>query len=227
MDKVRVLLVDDQNLITESFKVLLETECEDFEILGSAHDGAEAVKMATLLKPDIVLMDVRMPVMDGVESTRLIKEKEPGTKVIMLTTFDDDDFVVAAIRYGAAGYLLKDISTKELVTAIRSVHEGSVLLSRRAAEAIAQGRGGPLIGRIERRQGPDPRILDELSPRELEILKLIALGHENKEIAIDLGMAEQTVKNSVSRIYQKLAVDSRTEARKLALGLGLVSRDRG
>lgn len=224
MAAIRVLLVDDQKLITESFKVLLETECDDIEVVGTAHDGAEAVEATMRLAPDIVLMDVRMPTMDGVEATRLIKAGRPEIKVIMLTTFDDDDFIVAAIRHGAAGYLLKDISTEELVASLRLVKSGSVLLSRRVAEAIALGHGSPLLVREEKPAGPDPRILDELTQRELAILKLLALGHENKEIAIDLGMAEQTVKNSVSRIYQKLAVDGRSEARKLALGLGLVSR---
>lgn len=232
MEKIRLLLVDDQKLITESFKVLLETECEDMEVVGTAHDGAEAVEMAARLAPRIILMDVRMPGMDGVEATRLIMKGDPGIKVIMLTTFDDDDFVAAAIRHGAAGYLLKDISTHELVDSIRSVHGGAVLLSRKAAEAMASGRGGPLVGRPagpasggeERRRGPDPRILDELSPRELAILKLIARGLENKEIAAELSMAEQTAKNSASRIYQKLGVESRSEARKLALGLGLINR---
>jgi DNA-binding NarL/FixJ family response regulator len=224
MEKIRLLLVDDQKLITESFKVLLETECEDLQVVGTAHDGAEAVEMAARLGPGIVLMDVRMPGMDGVEATRLIMKASPGIKVIMLTTFDDDDFVAAAIRHGAAGYLLKDISTQELVDSIRAVHKGSVLLSRKAAEAMASGRGGPLVGRVERRRGPDPRILDELSLRELALLKLIARGLENKEIAAELSMAEQTVKNSASRIYQKLGVDGRSEARKLALGLGLIHR---
>ena len=228
MDRIRVLLVDDQKLITESFKVLLETECDDVEIVGTAHDGAEAVTIASRLRPDIVLMDARMPVMDGVEATRLIRASEPGIKVIILTTFDDDELVASAIREGAAGYLLKDISTAELIASIRSVKAGSVLLSRKAAQAIAHGRGGLLVGRApgsaERRQGPDPRILDELSPRELAILKLIAKGLENKEIAAELSMAEQTVKNSASRIYHKLAVEGRSEARKLALGLGLINR---
>ncbi len=232
MDRIRILLVDDQKLITESFKVLLETECEEAEVVGSAHDGAEAVDKALSLLPDLVLMDVRMPGMDGVEATRLIKAAQPQIKVLMLTTFDDDDFVAGAIRHGAAGYLLKDISTSQLVASIRSVSQGSVLLSRKAAESMAQGRAsslsGPLVGRpeggAERRRGLDPRILDELSPREIALLKLIAQGLENKEIAAELSMAEQTVKNSASRIYQKLGVDGRSEARKLALGLGLVNR---
>ena len=217
MPTIRILLVDDQKLITESFKVLLETECGDFEVVGSAHDGAEAVEMAARLKPDIVLMDVRMPGMDGVEATRLIMQRDALMRVIMLTTFEDDDFVAAAIQHGAAGYLLKDISTRELVDSIRSVGSGSLLISRKAAESMAQGRGH--AGR-----GPDPRILDELSPREIAMLKLIARGLENKEIAAELSMAEQTVKNSASRIYQKLGVDGRAEARKLALALGLVNR---
>ena len=217
MPTIRILLVDDQKLITESFKVLLETECGDFEVVGSAHDGAEAVEMAARLKPDIVLMDVRMPGMDGVEATRLIMHRDALMRVIMLTTFEDDDFVAAAIRHGAAGYLLKDISTRELVDSIRSVGSGSLLISRKAAESMAQGRGHAA-------RGPDPRILDELSQREIAMLKLIARGLENKEIAAELSMAEQTVKNSASRIYQKLGVDGRAEARKLALALGLVNR---
>jgi DNA-binding NarL/FixJ family response regulator len=241
MERIRILLVDDQKLITESFKVLLETECEEVEVVGSAHDGAEAVEKALSLKPDLILMDVRMPQMDGVEATRLIKRAEPRIKVLMLTTFDDDELVAAAIRHGAAGYLLKDISTHQLVASIRSVSQGSVLLPRKAAESMAQASGlagavapagppegaRPLVGRAageERRRAPDPRILDELSPREIALLKLIARGLENKEIAAELSMAEQTVKNSASRIYQKLGVDGRSEARKLALGLGLISR---
>jgi DNA-binding NarL/FixJ family response regulator len=225
MAKIRVLIADDQRLVTLSFKALLEAECEDIEVVGLAHDGAEAVSLAESLKPDVALMDVRMPVMDGVEAARILRERIPETRVIMLTTFDDDEYVASAIRHGAAGYLLKDIATEELVSSIRSVSKGAFLLSRKAAESMAQGSHPRASGPAGPRAGPDPRLLDELSPRELTILKLVAQGQENKEIATALSMAEQSVKNAVSRIYQKLEVEGRSEARKLALGLGLVRRD--
>jgi DNA-binding NarL/FixJ family response regulator len=215
-EKIRIVIVDDQSLITQSFKVVLETLAEDIVVVGLAHDGAEAVTVVDREKPDVVLMDVRMPNMDGVEATRRIHRGGGAPRIIMLTTFDDDSYVSEAIRAGAVGYLLKDISTDELISSIRAAHHGAVLVSSALARKLIHKDGGT----------PDEdalAILGTLSRREAEILRLLAQGLENKEIADKLNVAEQTVKNNISALYTKLGVVNRKEARKLALKSGLLS----
>ncbi len=210
MEKIRVVIADDQSLITQSFKVLLETVAKDIVVVGTARDGAEAVSVVEREKPDVVLMDVRMPVMDGVQATRLIHERQPSARIIVLTTFDDDAYVHEAIRGGAVGYLLKDISTEELLSSIRAARHGTIMVSPAVAQKLLQP------------EGPSREILNELSRREIDILRLLVQGCENKEIGDRLHAAEQTIKNSVSVIYQKLGVESRKEARRVALKSGLV-----
>ncbi|HUJ76657.1 MAG TPA: response regulator transcription factor, partial [bacterium] len=146
MEKIRVVIADDQSLVTQSFKVLLESAAEDIAVVGLAKDGREAAALVEKERPDLVLMDVRMPVMDGVQATALIHRAAPAVKIIMLTTFDDDSYVHEAIRAGAAGYLLKDISTEELVSSIRAVRHGAVLVSSSVAQK--------LFGKEEKAAGP-------------------------------------------------------------------------
>jgi DNA-binding NarL/FixJ family response regulator len=164
---------------------------------------------------DVVLMDVRMPDMDGVEAARLVRRDHPVVQVIMLTTFDDDSYVKSALQYGVAGYLLKDISTDELVSAVRAAMRGPVLLSPKVAERISAGS----------QQDDLRRLAGELSRREIEILRLVARGYENKEIAESLAMAEQSVKNTLSRIYLKIGVENRKEARRVAWEVGICRPD--
>jgi DNA-binding NarL/FixJ family response regulator len=215
--RIRVVIADDQTLILQSFKVLLETVAEDIEVVGLARDGAEAEAIVERESPDVVLMDVRMPVMDGVQAAARIHAGSPETRVIMLTTFDDDAYVHEAIAAGAVGYLLKDISTEELVAAIRAVGPGSVVVSSTVAQRAF--RAGPAETPAE---ADMLELLNALTKRELEVLRLIAQGLENKEIAERLHAAEQTIKNGVSSIYAKLGVENRREARRLALHSGLV-----
>ncbi len=236
MEKIRVVIADDQSLITQSFKVLLETVAKDIVVVGTAKDGAEAVSVVARERPDVVLMDVRMPIMDGVQAAGLIHERQPESRIIMLTTFDDDAYVHEAIRGGAVGYLLKDISTEELLSSIRAARHGTIMVSPTVAQRLVNPEAPPgqqpvpSPGGAPERQAPErhaserpaPELLNELSRREIEILRLLVQGCENKEIGDRLHAAEQTIKNSVSVIYQKLGVESRKEARRLALRSGLV-----
>ncbi len=218
-EKIRLLIADDQTLVTQGFKVLLETAARDLQVIGTARDGQEAVDLALRERPHVVLLDVRMPGMDGVQAADAIHRGNPDVKIIMLTTFDDDAYVHEAIRAGAVGYLLKDISTEELISSIRAVHHGAVLVSSSVAQKLFQKP----TESAARAAGPGvPPILRELSSREIEILRLIAQGLENKEIGEKLHAAEQTVKNAVSVIYTKLGVENRREARRLALDSGIV-----
>jgi len=216
-DKIRIVIVDDQSLITQSFKVVLETLADDIVVVGLAHDGAEAVALVEREKPDVVLMDVRMPAMDGVEATRRIHRGSSVPKIIMLTTFDDDNYVSEAIQAGAVGYLLKDISTDELISSIRAANHGAVLVSSALARRF-------LHKDAEKTDDEALSILGSLSRRESEILRLLAQGFENKEIAEKLNVAEQTVKNNISALYVKLGVENRKEARRLTMKWGLLGR---
>jgi len=219
---IRVVIADDQTLITQSFKVLLETKAQDLEVVGLAHDGREALALVEQLRPDVVLMDVRMPVLDGVAATREILRIAPQVKIIMLTTFDDDAYLNDAISAGAVGYLLKDISTDELINSIRAASSGVVLVSPTVARRLFRSPPGSDTGPSD---DAALGILASLSCREIEILKLLALGLENKQIADRLRAAEQTIKNNVSVIYSKLGVGSRKDARGFAMRSRLIRPD--
>lgn len=221
MAKIKIVLVDDQTLFVESLKTVLETRADDLEVVGVANDGKRAVEVVAENFPDIVLMDVRMPVMNGVESTKLIKERYPDTRVLMLTTFDDDQYVIEALRLGAVGYLLKNMPPAELISAIRAVYEGGVLISPQVAHKLV----GMLTNSQSKAKGEpnDDRfgsLVNQLSSREREILQLMAEGLDNKEIAGKLYIAEQTVKNYVSVIYSKLGVRDRVQASRMVIELG-------
>jgi len=203
-------------MVRSGLKMILESE-DDLEVLGEAQNGEEAVRMSRRESPDVVLMDVRMPVMDGLEATRLITESQPQVKVIVLTTFDVDDYVYGALRAGASGFLLKDASGDDLITAIRVVAAGEALLApsvtRRVIERFAQS--------------PEPsqavRGLSDLTEREAEVLRLLARGLSNGEIASELYLSEATVKTHVSHILTKLGVRDRVQAVVAAYESGLVS----
>jgi len=215
---IRVLLVDDQALFREGLETLLSVH-RDIQVVGQACNGREAVDVAAAVRPDVVLMDVRMPVLDGVRATRLLKETQPECRVIVLTTFDDDEYIFDALRTGAAGYLLKDVASARLVEAIRATARGeSILEPSVAAKVIAEfTRVSSLVPAAQMEQ-----LVEPLSERELEILALIARGASNKEIANQLFIAEGTVKNHVTHILGKLGVRDRTQAALKARELGLL-----
>ncbi len=226
MEKIRVLLVDDQMLFVESLRTVLETRAQDISVIGVAYEGAKAVEMTEELNPDVVLMDVRMPGMNGVESTRSIKEKHPEIKVLMLTTFDDDQYVVEALRLGAVGYLLKDMPPAELISAVRAVHKGGVLISPKVAAKLVEKlvttpESSGKEKEAQNLSGSSNTWTNDLSAREKKILQLMAQGLDNKEIAKTLFIAEQTVKNHVSIIYSKLGVRDRVQASLLVIESGL------
>jgi DNA-binding NarL/FixJ family response regulator len=215
---IRVLLVDDQALFREGLETLLSVH-RDIEVVGQACNGQEAVEVAARVQPDVVLMDVRMPVLNGVRATRRLKRALPQCRVIVLTTFDDDEYVFDALRAGAAGYLLKDVKSARLVEAIRATARGeSILEPSVAAKVIAEfTRVSSLVPSAQMEQ-----LVEPLSERELEILALIARGASNNEIADQLFIAEGTVKNHVTHILAKLDVRDRTQAALKARELGLL-----
>jgi DNA-binding NarL/FixJ family response regulator len=216
---VRVLLVDDQALIRAGFRMILEAE-EDIEVVGECGDGAQAIDSVKRLGPDVVLMDIRMPEMDGIEATRRIvgPNGEAPVKVLMLTTFDLDEYVYDALRAGASGFLLKDVPADQLVAGIRLVAQGDALLAPTVTRRLIK----EFSSSARRRQEP-PRGLDELTPRELEVFRLLARGMSNAEIAAELIVSETTVKTHVARILMKLEVRDRVQAVVLAYESGVVA----
>jgi DNA-binding NarL/FixJ family response regulator len=213
---IRVLVADDQALVRAGFRAILEAQ-DDLEVVGEAGDGGEAVAIARELRPDVVLMDVRMPGVDGIEATRRLLRDGDGPRVLMLTTFDLDEYVYEAMRAGASGFLLKDAPRDQLVGAVRTVAAGDSLL----APALLRR----LIEDFVRRPAPGARShpeLDELTERELEVLTLIARGLANAEIAARLFVSEATVRTHVTHILAKLGLRDRVQAVVLAYETGLV-----
>lgn len=210
---ITVLLADDHSVVRQGLRMFLELDPE-LEVVGEARDGEEAVRRTRELEPDVVLMDILMPGMDGIEATATIRRQMPDTEVIALTSVLEDEKVFSAIRAGAIGYLLKDTEADELCRAIKAAAAGQVQLSPAAAARLM-------------RQVRAPEAPDELTPRELEVLRLLAEGLANKEIARDLGIGEKTVKTHVSNILSKLGVLSRTQAALQAVRMGLVDLDAG
>jgi DNA-binding NarL/FixJ family response regulator len=215
---IRVLLVDDQALFREGLETLLSVH-RDIQVVGQASNGQEAIEVAAQVHPDVVLMDVRMPILNGVRATRRLKRAQPQCRVIVLTTFDDDEYVFDALRAGAVGYLLKDVASARLVVAIRAASRGeSILEPSVAAKVIAEfTRVSSMVPSAQMEQ-----LVEPLSERELEILGLIARGASNREIADQLFIAEGTVKNHVTHILGKLGVRDRTQAALKARELGLL-----
>jgi DNA-binding NarL/FixJ family response regulator len=217
MDPIRVLLVDDQTLMREGLRILLELE-EDLTVVGEAGDGAAALVAYVELQPDVVLMDIRMPGMDGVEATWRLRQEWPQVKVIILTTFDDDEYVFEGLRAGAMGYLLKDVSGRDLSQAIRSVAAGGALIEPSVARKVLSE-----FARLVPPARPlDAGLPEPLTEREQQVLALLSKGLTNKEIALRLSLAEGTVKNNITAILQKLGVHDRTQAALRARQLGLI-----
>lgn len=214
---IRLLLVDDQRLLREGMRILLELE-PDLKVVGEAANGLEALARYGELHPDVVLMDVKMPEMDGVAATRQLLIDHPEAKVVILTTFDDDEYVFEGIRAGALGYLLKALSGEELAEAIRTVAAGGALIEPSVARKV--------MAEFARTSHPSAqtaeKLIEPLSEREIEVLRLLANGLSNREIASRLFLAEGTVKNYVSSAMQKLSVRDRTQAALRAKELGLL-----
>ena len=211
---IKVLIAEDQTLMRQGLRTILELE-DGFEVVGEAADGQAAIERAQALRPDVVLMDVQMPHLNGVEATAQLSVVQPSAKVIILTTFDYDEYVFDGIKAGARGYLLKDTPANELLAAIRRVHAGeSIVQPSIAARMIAEF--------TRRRGAPQEPEYERLSEREREVLRLLAEGMSNKAIATQLVLAEGTVKNHVSAILEKLQAANRTEAARVAREQGLV-----
>ncbi|MFW3169446.1 response regulator [Geodermatophilus sp. CPCC 206100] len=217
MSAVRVLVVDDQALFREALVTLLGSRPE-MAVVGEAGDGAQALDRAAALQPDVVLMDLHMPVLDGIAATRRLRVEQPDVRVLALTTFDDDEDVFAALRAGAVGYLLKDVSSDRLVEAVLSAVRGeSVLQPSVAAKVVAR------FAQLDDAPRPRPQpLVEPLSARELDVLRLLADGRSNREIAAALFLAEGTVKNHVTNVLGKLGARDRTQAALRARALDLV-----
>jgi DNA-binding NarL/FixJ family response regulator len=217
VDPIRVLLVDDQRLMREGLRILLELE-SDLDVVGEAEDGKASIEAYANLQPDVVLMDVRMPGMDGVEATWRLRERWPDARIMILTTFDDDEYVFEGLRAGALGYLLKDVSGHDLAAAVRTVAAGGALIDPSVTRKVVAefARVAPPV------REPDAGLAEPLSEREREILELLAQGYSNREISQRLSLAQGTVKNYVTTILQKLGARDRTQAAIRARELGLV-----
>ena len=203
---IKILLADDQTILTEGIKSVLET-CSDFQVIGAARDGVEAVELASKLKPDVVLMDIRMPNMNGVAATKRIKEMNPDIKIIVLTTFDDSDYILSAINNGASGYLLKDIGATALIDSIKNAYAGDTILPSKIAKKITDAAmmvSSDKEIKLKKSFG--------LSDREVEIAFMIIDGFTNRQIASAMQVSDGTARNYISSIYSKLGVDGRTSA---------------
>lgn len=220
MEPIRLLIVDDHPVVREGLRTMLSND-QTIEIVGEAYDGMEAVAMVTEKKPNVVLMDIRMPKMDGIEATRRIQNEYPSVAVIVLTMYDDDTYVIDAVRAGANGYLLKDCSRELLLHTIRTVSSGATLIKTNLLyEAISS-----LIASQntqQRSEVPTIEGLEALTPREQEVLKLVAVGYTNKDVGKELGITEDTVKKHMHSIIAKLDASSRVGAVLKAVRAGII-----
>jgi NarL family two-component system response regulator YdfI len=214
-ETIRVLVADDHLIVREGLRLILETEA-GFQLIGEAADGAEAIRLSGELHPDVVLMDLRMPIMDGLTAIEYLQTEQPEVAVVILTTYNEDDLMMRGLRAGARGYLLKDASRETLFAAIRAAAHGETLLSPEILQRLlSKAQGG--------QDRPAASAASELTEREQEVLQAIARGERSKEIAFHLGISERTVKAHLSSIYSKLGVDSRAAAIAVAAQHGLLS----
>ncbi len=207
MERIRIMIADDQPLMCDGLKTILENE-EGIEVIATVGDGLKAYELGCQLRPDVILMDIRMPVMDGVESVRLIKRQHPEIIVIILTTFDDDEYILDALTNGANGYLLKSIQTEKLIRCIKDSVAGIFSMNKDIASKLATRLLGTNTTKRE-------NSIKELSERETEIAGLVAQSYSNREIAAKLFITEGTVKNYISTIYEKIGTNDRVKAAKI------------
>jgi NarL family two-component system response regulator LiaR len=224
---IRLLLVDDQDIVRQGLQIILSHQ-PDIEVVGAAADGEDALTLVARLKPDVVLMDLKMPRLNGIHATRRITQAHPEIKVIALTTYDDDEWVFDAIRAGAAGYLLKDSDRADILAAVRGVQAGEVRVDPKVAGKVLAEFNRLQGGALSRQQvapspGLEEPLLEELSEREMDVLRLLAQGRTNQEIADELCLSVGTVKNYVSSVIGKLQANDRTQAAIYALKRGLVT----
>ena len=219
--KIKIVIADDQELIRESLKIVLSAN-PDMEVTDTVADGREVIRSVRACRPDVILMDVRMPEMDSVSCTRIIKENYPQIKIIILTTFDDDEYVYNALKYGASGYLLKGVSMAELSSAIRTVHSGKAMINPDVAVKVvrlfsqmAQSNYGIRV---------DSRMVEEIGKTEWKVIQQVGYGRSNKEIAAALNLSEGTVRNNLSSILSKLELRDRTQLAIWAVQTGVTTR---
>ncbi|MDE7202468.1 MAG: response regulator transcription factor [Lachnospiraceae bacterium] len=218
---IKILIADDQELIRQSLQILLQTEPE-FEVTDAVENGKEVIRSIRKVRPDVILMDIRMPEMDGVICTQIIKENYPEIKIIILTTFDDDEYVFNALKYGASGYLLKGISTKELIDAVRKVYHGTAMINEDIASKVLK-----LFSKMAQSNIAiqiDEKQTAELKNTEWKIIALVGSGLSNKEIAAKLCLSEGTVRNGLSTILSKLELRDRTQLAIWAVQTGVVNK---
>jgi len=216
VEPIKILLSDDHAVVRQGTKELLEQQ-DDLEVVAEASDGKEAVQLALKKRPDVVVMDLAMPELNGIEATRQIKAVAPSIAVLVLTAYDSEQYVFAFLEAGAAGYLLKDVSVDELVKAIRAVHAGESVLHPAIARKVIDR-----FARLEEKHGPED-VSDQLTGRELEVLRLAAKGKSNRDIARELTISVRTVQTHLSNVFNKMGVGSRTEAVMYALRKGLIT----
>lgn len=207
---IKIMIVDDQRLMREGLKTILELE-EDLNVVKLAENGKDALDKIADVEPDVILMDIRMPIMDGVECTKIIKQKYPSVKVLILTTFDDDEFIIDALINGAVGYILKDLSSEKLVEAIRDAYNGNSIMQPEVASKVIAHIAGRTKESVQSNTSNEISTKLDLTDREKEILKLVGKGMSNKEISKTLYISEGTVKNYISNLYSKLEVDDRSK----------------
>lgn len=224
---IRVLVADDQQILREGISTLLNLEA-DIQVVGQAKNGVEVLDfLQEKPAPDVILMDIRMPKMNGVECMKQVSRLYPAVHVLILTTFDDDQFISQALLNGADGYLLKDLSTEKLTSAIRNVHAGNTVMDQTVSNRIAKQITSKAMNRQDQ---PSRRIQDiqgyQLHEREEEVLRLLAMGYKNSEIAVELFLSEGTVKNYISTLYEKFGIKGRTKLMRVAIEKGILESDR-
>ncbi len=216
MDKIRIVIADDHAVVREGTRALLERE-PDMEVVGEASDGEEAIKLIEEMQPDVAILDISLPELSGIEVTRRIKPRFPSIAILIFTAYDNDEYVFALLEAGAAGYLLKDIHSREIVESVRSVHDGKSVLHPTIARKVIQRI---VLGS---RQADSAKANTEISEREMEVLKLAARGMNNRDIADTLSISIRTVQGHINNIFHKLSVGSRTQAISQSVKRGLLS----